>query len=108
MTSNDFGRIFLTDQCQRIGMKRFLEETKQSLKKTLLEGNIKADDIAVKLTTSPTGNGGLRWWFVCPLCGKRRGILFRHPLTQVLGCRTCLNLKYRKSAKKGMIENHIF
>lgn len=104
MTRNDLGRNFLTDQCQKIEMKAFLLEAKRAMKESLLKSVIKANGLSIKFCTSKTGNGGERWWFTCPLCEKRCEKLFQHPISEKLGCRKCLNLKYRKSAKKGMVE----
>jgi len=104
MNPNNFGRIFLTDQCQKIEMKDFLREAKHDLKKMLLESEIKANDVQVSIRTAKTGNGGERWFFECPVCKRRCTVLFQHPISILLGCRSCLNLKYRKCAKKGMVE----
>ena len=39
--------------------------------------------------------GGKRWWFVCPPCGRRCGILyFREGANPPWGCRRCLRLRY--------------
>jgi hypothetical protein len=59
--------------------------------------------IKVELTTSKTYVGGVRYWFKC-LCGRRVGVLFVHPISNILGCRECLGLEYRKRRYKGMEE----
>lgn len=40
---------------------------------------------------------GLRWWWLCPMCGSRRGKLHAVVTSRgpVLGCRGCLRLVYR-------------
>ena len=108
MNLNNFGRIILTDECQKIEMKSFLKQVKPKLKESLLQSTIELNGLKVGLTTSCTGNDGKRWWFTCPLCERRCGVLYQHPVSKTLGCRICLNLRYRKSAKKGMLEEEIF
>lgn len=103
--NNDFGKI-LVDECQRIDMNSLVRRAKQLVRETLLENTPTINGVEVKIVTTKVGNGGYRYWFECPECGKRCSSLFRHPLTQTLGCRECLGLKYRKCAKKGMIEEY--
>lgn len=107
MKPNDFGRIFLVEECQRIEMKTLLQNTKEQLKHTLLQSEVEANGVPSKILTSETGNGGRRYWFSCPECQKRKGVLFVHPLSQRVACRECLRLRYRKQAKKGMVEGNI-
>lgn len=38
--------------------------------------NGKTEDYVVRLTTTTPNFGGLRWWFVCPLTGKRAAKLY--------------------------------
>jgi hypothetical protein len=50
-------------------------------------------------------NLGLRWWWACPVCGRRcRYVYFfevgrRADVSQVLACRTCLGLTYASRAR---------
>lgn len=106
LISNNLGR-FLVEDCQRVGIKPFLKKYKSNLKGLILSSEIELLDKNIKLTSSKTGNGGHRYWFICPSCQKRMGILFYHPLSHHIGCRTCLNLEYRKRRFKGMIESQI-
>lgn len=46
----------------------------------------------VKLTTTSPNYGGVRYWFVCPICGKRKGTLY--DVKSVMACRTCAKLYY--------------
>ena len=43
--------------------------------------------------------GGARWWFTCPLCKRRMGILYIAPGETFFACRKCHNLAYRRSGK---------
>lgn len=48
---------------------------------------------SVKMESTRLASGGLRWWFRCPGCGKRVGILYcRYALFR---CRGCHELTYR-------------
>lgn len=48
-------------------------------------------DDTIHLTTTTPNYGGHRWWFSCPACGHRVGVLF---LLNVLACRHCCNIAY--------------
>lgn len=48
-----------------------------------------------ELTHTGQPTGGIRWWFTCPSCGSRRGVLYAAPASSNLACRSCLNLTYR-------------
>jgi len=105
LSANNLGKKYLTDQCQSISISSYIKITRQELKKLVIGSEIEADGFRVGLTTSRTNYKGLRYWFKCPLCGYRAGKLFKHPTSQILGCRACLNLEYRSRRYKGMIES---
>lgn len=107
MTPNDFGTFHLTDLCEQISIKTLLKKVYNRLKRELLLSEIEMAGYEVHLKVTNTGKGGVRYWFSCPQCQRSCGVLYRHPTNTKVGCRTCLNLKYRKSAKKGMIEGNI-
>ncbi|CUR64324.1 hypothetical protein [Leuconostoc gasicomitatum] len=46
----------------------------------------------VKLTTTSPNYGGVRYWFLCPACNKRKATLYQ--LKSVIACRTCAKLYY--------------
>lgn len=105
MSPHDFGKKFLTDQCQQIRLSDFIRKTKPQLKETLLQSVIETEGYRLLLNRSKTGFGGLRYWFVCPTCQRRAGVIYKHPVSKSLGCRRCLGLDYRKHRYKGMVEN---
>jgi len=43
------------------------------------------------LTSTPDHNGGTRWWWICPCCGRRRAHLY---LVEDVICRECAGIKY--------------
>ena len=84
-----------------------LEKYKATVKESMLRTQFEMLSVDVRLTTSKTGNEGIRFWFICPKCERRVGILLIHPLQGELGCRKCLGLEYRKVRFKGMLENSV-
>ena len=104
---NNLGRKYLTDQCQGIDISTYLRCAKEQLKELIINSEIEASGFKIGLITSQTNYKGLRFWFKCPLCDNRAGKLYKHPVSQKLGCRACLNLEYRSRRYKGMVENSI-
>ena len=105
-TYNSGGRI-LVEQCSKINVNDVVSEATQKIRPLLMQAVIKCNGFDVELTTSNPHFGGERYWFKCPLCGARVGIIYQHPLTNLVGCRTCLGLDYRSRRYKGMVENSL-
>lgn len=106
LTPNDFGKSrILAEDCKKIRIEDVVHKTHHQLKQVLLQANVDAMDMELELTTTLLCSGGLRYWFKCPLCQKRVGVLFQHPIEQVIGCRKCLRVDYLKHRYKGMIES---
>jgi hypothetical protein len=103
-TLNDSGKKYLIEQCQRIQIKDYTKKAKEELKHLLINSQLEFDGFSISLSTSKTYYSGLRYWFKCPLCGSRAGVLYKHPISNILGCRKCLGLEYRCKRFKGMIE----
>ena len=97
----------MVEDCQKVAVSDLLRDYKAKLKETILRAQFEMLDENVLIMSSKTGRGGLRFWFMCPRCKRRVGVLLKHPLQDVLGCRTCLGLGYRAQRYKGMIENKI-
>ena len=106
MTNNDSGEN-LVEHYQRIDVNEFVRLYKKELKPIVLNSNIELEDQDIELTTTTTGNGGERFWFRCPNCFRRVGVLYMHPFLDITGCRKCLGLKYKSQKYKGMIENEV-
>jgi hypothetical protein len=105
MKTNDLGKTFLVEECQKIEINTFLRVAKLRLKESLINSELDIQGVVTGLLTSKTGFGGIRYWFKCPSCYKRVGTLFMHAISQKLACRVCLGLEYRKRKYKGMVEN---
>jgi len=97
----------LVENCQKIKIKDFLKVYRAELKRVVLNSEIEIRGLNIDLATSKTRFNGIRFWFVCPVCNKRAGVLFSHPITGQIGCRACLGLDYAKRRYKGMIEEKV-
>jgi hypothetical protein len=52
-------------------------------------------DLYVALLPTLMRHGGRRWWYACPACNRRAGVLHLPPGEMYFACRTCRNLSYR-------------
>ncbi len=78
------------EDCQRISV--------HNLKDKLSHGvELNINGLKVSLVSSKCNYGGCRYWFACPSCNRRVGVLYRKPLTQLFLCRECNNLTYQKT-----------
>jgi hypothetical protein len=59
------------------------------------DGSKEKYDYKIQLAKTRCNLGGVRYWFLCPHCGRRAGKLYRKPLGEMYLCRTCNNLTYR-------------
>ena len=100
----DLGDFQLADNAMRINIDELVDRVKKELKIRLLQAKIEALGVEVQLATSKTRFNGDRFWFLCPNCHIKVGTLYKHPLQSILGCRNCLELKYKKQRFKGMVE----
>jgi len=62
---------------------------------TKVTGEKKSHDYEVLIETTPCNYGGVRWWFLCPICFRRCRILYQPPSQSVFACRVCHDLSYR-------------
>ena len=56
----------------------------------------------VSLVTTPCNFGGVRYWFACPSCGRRVGVLYLAPGDVHFRCRHCNDLSYWSRNCSGM------
>lgn len=104
LNPNDFGENLLVENCQQIRIEDFLRTFRTEMKRLILNIEIQAIGLNIDLATTKTCFAGVRFWFACPLCKQKIGVLYTHPITHKMGCRKCLGLEYRKRKYKGMIE----
>lgn len=104
LTPNDFGSPLIVETCQKVKIDDLLKQCRDGFKESMMTSQLKFMGIDVELITTETKFNGVRFWFKCPQCERRVGVLFKHPLSQAIGCRLCLHLRYRKQRYKGMVE----
>ena len=88
------------DHHRKININQLIQEVREQLKKQLLETKIKTSLGDIALTTSQTAYGGIRYWFVCPKCQRRCGVIYQGRIKKLLACRKCLGILYRKQMYK--------
>jgi hypothetical protein len=59
-----------------------------------LTGEEKNVDYKIGLQTTVPHFGGIRWWFSCPICGRRAAKLYVPPGASIFACRQCHRLTY--------------
>ena len=104
LNPNNLGKKYLVEQCQNISITNYTKQAKGKLKELLINSQIELAGENIGLITSQTNYNGIRYWFKCPICNSRAGKLYKHPISQILGCRLCLNLEYKSRRFKGMVE----
>ena len=100
MNPINFNTKFLIENTGSVSVEKFLKIARIEFKKFIINSNQKLGNINIGLTFSKTGFGGLRLWFICPICKSRVGKLYQYPLNNVFGCRKCLNLEYKSRKYK--------
>lgn len=91
------------EDCQRISVQNIREKLNCGI-----ELNI--NGVTVSLASSKCNYGGCRYWFACPGCMRRVGVLYRKPLNQLFLCRKCNNLtyqliQYRRSKAEALLKS---
>ena len=103
----DLGKI--VENTQSIRIDDLVRKSREEFKIQFIKSSFTLRGFGIQMTTTKTRFGGRRIWFVCPICGKKIGVIYLDSL--FLGCRTCLGLNYRKQKFHNMIEgailNHI-
>lgn len=94
----------MVETCPKVKIDDLVKQCRHEFKEAMITSQLKVMGINVELIASETKFNGVRFWFKCPSCERRVGVLFKHPLSQAIGCRLCLNIHYRKQRYKGMVE----
>ncbi|MCL4353433.1 hypothetical protein M1615_03145 [Patescibacteria group bacterium] len=103
----DLGTLQLVELSEKLSVDELTRLANKEFKKLFLTANTDVLGVQIKLTTSKTKFDGERFWFICPRCSRRVGVIYRHIVNSLIGCRKCLNLKYRKQRFKGMLEMNV-
>lgn len=62
-------------------------------------------DYKIRLTTTRCHFGGVRYWFVCPGCTHRTGVLYS--VRKYYVCRHCGDIAYRSQRRSGMFKRKL-
>lgn len=98
----DLGASLDTEKCVAV----LIWEVSKQVKNLQSNMVVEIVGVDVDITVSYPYFGGNRFWFSCPICKRRCGVIYVHPFGPV-GCRLCLNLTYPQQRYKGMIEESI-
>ncbi len=75
------------EECQKISIQNLKVDS-------LSTSPIEVNGQLIELTKTECNYGGNRFWFLCPNCNRRTGVLYRKPLAQEFICRYCNSLTY--------------
>ena len=100
LKANDYGKILTLESCRKIKIDDLVRQARLEAKRLYIESLDLDSGRRIDLGTSSTRYGGLRYWFKCPKCQKRVGVLYRGP--DELCCRACVGFRYKGSRYKGM------
>ena len=101
---NNFGKTITVENCRRISVSEYLKHLGTKCEEVVLGSVVEVMRTTAHLTATPVHFGGVRFWFLCPHCACRIGVLLIHPLAARVGCRRCLDVEYRAKRFKGMVE----
>lgn len=76
-----------TDDAEGVSIRRYLAYGRS-------ESFVPLWDCQVSIVSTKPNFGGSRYWFVCPVCGRRCATLYRLKHRDGVACRVCLKLSY--------------
>jgi hypothetical protein len=82
------------EQTASIGYEASLMNPKSAWVRLRYAASDRPQDYRIRLTTSPCHYGGYRWWWVCPLSGRRAAKLYLPPGATVFAARQVYGLGY--------------
>ena len=92
MSLNNYQIKISIDQGKRVDALELLSDIEKDIKRLFFNHPLVINGRKVRLSTSKTGNGGLRRWFACPICQERCKWLYPHPSASIIGCKDCIPL----------------
>jgi hypothetical protein len=87
-------RVSSGEETASIGYEADLSKPNIAFMRLHYRHNEKPMDYMVSLTTTRPHFGGLRWWFVCPACGRRVAKLHSPPGGDIFASRAAYGLAY--------------
>ena len=99
---NDLGTNGIVEWNRRININDLIRQANREAKNKLVQSLLDINGVDVSLDYTKTRFGGLRAWFVCPVCGCRVGSIFQG--NSLIACRKCLGMKYKAQRFGNMLE----
>jgi len=87
----------LVEQCQKIKINELVRNIKTEMAMLRLKEKVELLNHDIEITHTACNFGGQRFWFVCPQCHRRVGVLYKNPISEAILCRKCHGLSYMKS-----------
>ena len=87
----------LVENCQKININDLVRGIKTEVATLRLKEKLGILNQEIKITQTSCNFVGYRFWFSCPKCGRKAGILYKTPISEAILCRKCHSLKYMKS-----------
>ena len=84
---NDCGNVLTLATMSKININDLVRQARERAKLLYLESFNLDSGLRIDLVTSSTRYGGLRYWFKCPKCQRKVGVLYRS--INGSGCRIC-------------------
>ena len=106
MQGNDYGDLKLSVSLPSLSIDDLVKSLRGQFERSLLNEPVYIGDLPVRLAKTATGQGGYRYWFICPNCGTRGAKLYFTDQGAI--CRHCAAIKYPSSRYKGMVEEQGF
>lgn len=100
LSPSDLDKNLSLENLKKINIDMLVRKVNKDLKRSLLEAQIETNYGKVGLTTSRTRFNGVKYWFSCPSCAKRAGVLYLSVGDPVMKCRRCIQLLYFKQKFK--------
>lgn len=99
---NDLGNLLTLEQLPKVLVNEWVRQARKKMVNQLLEMEADIGGFQIEFATSQTRFGGRRYWFLCPICQRKRGVLYLNPINRIMQCRKCLGMSYWQQRYKGM------
>lgn len=89
----------------RIGYRADLSRTEDATLRLDYQVSKQPVDATIRLEATHPNYGGLRWWFRCPVTGRRASKLHLPPGARLFACRQAHGLTYRSCQESGQLRS---
>lgn len=82
------------EQTGRIGVLLVKPQHEPPIARLVYQASSQGVNDRITLATTQPNYGGARWWWLCPSCGQRCGVLYLPASSRHFRCRCCHDLMY--------------